>query len=272
MSEETLKVRIKYAKMGVLKYIGHLDLMRFFQKAVKRADLDIAYSQGFSPHQLMSFAAPLALGVTSEGEYFDAQFNSIISSDEFVRRFNEQMVDGIFVKDVILLPEGAKKAMSIVAASDYIISFRNNIDIEENLDIEDNVDVVDNANVVNDVEMERGDREPSPVSSKKAILAQVPHLLEKETIEVFRKTKKNEKVEDIKKGIYKLSVLDDKIYMYLATGSEYNLKPESVLEALCNEANMPFNKFDYQIHRLETYTKNEQGELVSLLETGTRIE
>ncbi len=59
MSEETYKVRIKYAKMGVLKYIGHLDLMRFFQKAVKRADLDIAYSQGFSPHQLMSFAAEL---------------------------------------------------------------------------------------------------------------------------------------------------------------------------------------------------------------------
>lgn len=260
MSEETLKVRIKYAKMGVLKYIGHLDLMRFFQKAVKRADLDIAYSQGFSPHQLMSFAAPLALGVTSEGEYFDAQFNSIISSDEFVRRFNEQMVDGIFVKDVILLPEGAKKAMSIVAASDYIISFRDNIDIE------DNIDNTDESVPLSDRSDDR------LLDYKKAIIAQVPHLLEKETIEVFRKTKKNEKVEDIKKGIYKLSVLDDKIYMYLATGSEYNLKPESVLEALCNEANVPFNKFDFQIHRLETYTKDEQGKLVSLLETGTRIE
>ena len=238
MSEETYKVRIKYAKMGVLKYIGHLDLMRFFQKAVKRADLDIAYSQGFSPHQLMSFAAPLALGVTSEGEYFDAQFNSLISSDEFVRRLNEQMVDGIFVKDVFLLPEGAKKAMSIVAASDYMITIRDETDD----------------------------------SMKQAILSQVPHLLDKESIEVFRKTKKNEKVEDIKKGIYKLSLSEDRIYMYLATGSEYNLKPESVLEALCNEAKVPYNKFDYQIHRLETYMKNDKGELVSLLETGTRIE
>ena len=254
MSEETYKVRIKYAKMGVLKYIGHLDLMRFFQKAVKRADLDIAYSQGYSPHQLMSFAAPLALGVTSEGEYFDAQFNSLIPSDEFVRRFNEQMVDGIFVKDVILLPEGAKKAMSIVAASDYIITFRDNTDNELN------------ANILSDIS------DDACFDHKEAILAQVPHLLEKETIEVFRKTKKSEKVEDIKKGIYKLSLSGDKIYMYLATGSEYNLKPESVLEALCNEANVPFNKFDFQIHRLETYTKNKQGELVSLLETGTRIE
>lgn len=235
MSEETYKIRIKYVKSGVLKYIGHLDLMRFFQKAFKRAGVDVAYSQGFSPHQLMSFAAPLALGVTSEGEYFDAEFNSLESSEELVRRLNEQMVDGVYVKDVILLPEKAKKAMSIVAASDYLISF-NNEDIKD------------------------------------AVLEKVPHLLEKETIEVFRKTKKNEKVEDIKKGIYKLELNGDKIYMFLATGSEYNLKPESVIEALCKEADVTYNRFDYQIHRVETYYKNANDKLVSLLETGTKIQ
>ncbi|MBQ8085875.1 MAG: DUF2344 domain-containing protein [Lachnospiraceae bacterium] len=254
MSEETYKIRIKYAKMGVLKYIGHLDLMRFFQKAVKRADFDIAYSQGYSPHQLMSFAAPLALGVTSEGEYFDAQFNSLIPSDEFVRKFNEQMVDGVYVKDVILLPEKAKKAMSIVAASDYVITFKS----EDDLDFTD--DNKTEKRKVSDI-----------ADKKKKILEVVPYLLEKETIEVFRKTKKNEKVEDIKKGIYKLEVRKDNIYMFLATGSEYNLKPESVLEALCNEAGVEYNKFDYHIHRIETYYKNEDNNLVSLLETGERI-
>lgn len=254
MSEETYKIRIKYAKTGVLKYIGHLDLMRFFQKAVKRADFDIAYSQGYSPHQLMSFAAPLALGVTSEGEYFDAQFNSLIPSDEFVRKFNEQMVDGVYVKDVILLPEKAKKAMSIVAASDYVITFKS----EDDLDFTD--DNKTEKRKVSDI-----------ADKKKKILEVVPYLLEKETIEVFRKTKKNEKVEDIKKGIYKLEVRKDNIYMFLATGSEYNLKPESVLEALCNEAGVEYNKFDYHIHRIETYYKNEDNNLVSLLETGERI-
>ena len=54
-----MKARIKFSKNGPIKFIGHLDVMRFFQKAVKRAGLDIAYSKGFSPHQLMSFAAPL---------------------------------------------------------------------------------------------------------------------------------------------------------------------------------------------------------------------
>lgn len=236
-----MKVRIKYTKSGHLKFIGHLDVMRYFQKAVKRAGLDIAYSKGFSPHQLMSFAAPLALGVTSEGEYFDAEFNSLVSSDEFVRRLNEQMVEGMAVNDVILLPDHAKNSMSIVAASDYRITI-----LDKNGD--------------------------ETFSDRKAKLLEASkHLLEKETIEILRKTKKNEKVEDIKKGIYKLFPAGDKIYMLLATGSEYNLKPEPVLEALCREAGCEYKKFDYQIHRIETYMKNEEGKLVSLLESGTRI-
>lgn len=240
-----MKVRIKYTKSGAMKFIGHLDVMRYFQKAVKRAGLDIAYSQGFSPHQLMSFAAPLALGVTSEGEYFEAEFNTLVSSEEFVRRFNEQMVDGMRVNDVVLLPDGAKKAMSIVAASDYIISIRDENDSKSKEEL---------------------------LETKSAVLKVCDTLLQNETIEVFRKTKKQEKVEDIKPGIFKLEVRGDQIYMLLATGSEYNLKPDSVIEALCKEAGIEYYKFDYQIHRIETYTKNEDGKLVSLLESGTRIQ
>lgn len=235
--KQTKKVRIKYTKSEQLKFIGHLDVMRYFQKAVKRAGFDIAYSHGFSPHQLMSFAAPLALGVTSEGEYFDAEFNSLITSDEFVQRFNEQMAAGMEVKDAILLADDAKKAMSLVAGSDYLITLHDSLTDEQ----------------------------------KQKILDYTPHLLEKESIEIFRKTKKSEKVEDIKNGIYELHVEEDKIYMFLATGSEYNLKPDSVIEALCKETEIVYNKFDYHIHRVETYMKNENDELVSLLESGTRI-
>lgn len=279
-----MKIRIKYTKSGNLKFIGHLDVMRYFQKAVKRAGLDIAYSQGFSPHQLMSFAAPLALGVTSEGEYFDAEFNSLVSSDEFVRRLNEQMVEGMAVNDIVLLPDNAKNSMSIVAASDYIITILNAVS--------------------SDV--------------KERMLSCIPHLLEKESIEILKKTKKSEKVEDIKPGILKLSVESDdsarvlsrdeslinieneksniasesesdkenflqnqhvedemkkdKLYMLLATGSNYNLKPELVLQAVCREIGYEYKRFDYQIHRLETYMKKEDGNLYSLLESGTRIE
>ena len=64
-----MRIRIKFRKYGVMRFIGHLDIMRYFQKAMRRANIDIAYSEGFSPHQIMSFAAPLGVGITSDGEY-----------------------------------------------------------------------------------------------------------------------------------------------------------------------------------------------------------
>ena len=54
-----------------MKFIGHLDVMRYFQKAMRRADIPIAFTKGFSPHMIMSFANPLGVGLTSDGEYFD---------------------------------------------------------------------------------------------------------------------------------------------------------------------------------------------------------
>ena len=68
-----MKVRVKFEKTGPMKYIGHLDMMRFFQKAIRRAGIDVAYSEGFSPHMIMSFAYPLGVGMTSSGEYFDLE-------------------------------------------------------------------------------------------------------------------------------------------------------------------------------------------------------
>ena len=70
-----LKIRIKFRKQGSMKFVGHLDMMRYFQKAMRRADVKIRYSEGFSPHQIMSFAAPLGVGITSNGEYLDIEAN-----------------------------------------------------------------------------------------------------------------------------------------------------------------------------------------------------
>ena len=63
-----MKIRIKFSKTGTMKFIGHLDIMRYFQKVMRRSEVNIAYSEGFSPHQKMSFAAPLGVGLTSVGD------------------------------------------------------------------------------------------------------------------------------------------------------------------------------------------------------------
>ena len=96
-----MKVRIKFSKQGPMKFIGHLDVMRFFQKVMRRAEVKIRYSEGFSPHQIMSFAAPLGVGLTSNGEYLDIEVTddetASPSSAVMVERLNAAMVEGIEV-------------------------------------------------------------------------------------------------------------------------------------------------------------------------------
>ena len=104
-----------------MKFIGHLDIMRYFQKAIRRAGIPIKFSEGFSPHMIMSFANPLGVGLTSDGEYFDIELREPIASKEAVRKLNEQMVEGMEVVSFVEIPDDKKcKGMSIVAGADYL--------------------------------------------------------------------------------------------------------------------------------------------------------
>ncbi len=107
-----------------MKFVGHLDIMRYFQKAMRRAEVDIAYSEGFSPHQKMSFAAPLGLGLTSEGEYMDIEVHQSKSSKEMVQALNEVMVDGIEILSFKKLSDSSQNAMASLVAADYRLTLR----------------------------------------------------------------------------------------------------------------------------------------------------
>ena len=92
-----MKARIKFRKYGCMRFIGHLDMMRYFQKVMRRAQIPIAFTGGYSPHMIMSFAQPLGVGVTSDGEYFDIELTEPIASECAVRQMNEVMAEGIDV-------------------------------------------------------------------------------------------------------------------------------------------------------------------------------
>ena len=118
-----LKARIKFRKYGCMKFIGHLDIMRFFQKVMRRADIPIAFTGGFSPHMIMSFANPLGVGVTSDGEYFDIELKESISSAKAVEQMNKTMVEGMEVVSFVEIPDDKKcSGMTIVAAAEYEVS------------------------------------------------------------------------------------------------------------------------------------------------------
>ncbi len=126
-----MNVRVRFAKYGAVKFIGHLDVLRYFQKAVRRSGLKIAYSQGFHPHQIMSFASPLGVGITSEGEYMDMELTAEYTPQEIVDALNTAMVEGFTVLSAHILPDpenGRRRetAMSLVTAADYLVTVKEN--------------------------------------------------------------------------------------------------------------------------------------------------
>lgn len=219
-----MKARIKFAKTGAMKFIGHLDIMRYFQKAIRRADIDIAYTEGYSPHMIMSFAAPIGVGVESIGEYFDIELKSADSSEEMMRRLNNAMVEGMEIKSIVQVPDGkASKAMSLVAAADYSLKLREGYEPE-------------------------GDWKEK-----------YEQFMKQDQIQVVKKTKKSEQEMDIRPMIYDYKVEDDAIFLKVATGSSMNLKPDLVIEAFYRYLNMEWNPLAVCVTRLEVYAETEDG-------------
>ena len=98
---------------------------RFPESNPQGRDIPIAFSGGFSPHMIMSFAAPLGVGVTSSGEYFDMELTEKMPSALMEERLNQTMAEGMKVLSVREIPDGkASACMSLVAAADYLVSFR----------------------------------------------------------------------------------------------------------------------------------------------------
>lgn len=227
-----MKVRIKFSKNGPIKFIGHLDVMRYFQKAIRRAEIDVAYSKGFSPHQIMSFAQPLGVGVESDGEYVDVELNSAESSLDIKNKLNAVMNEGIKVESVKRLSEGTMNAMASVAASGYCISIKEGYDFGNDF------------------------------------YGQCVALGEKEHIYIVKKTKKNEIEMDLKPAIYDMKLSENGLVMLVDSSSSGNIKPNLILEEVCKINNLDYNPLGFAIKRLDMYTRNSEGTLISMDEVG----
>jgi radical SAM-linked protein len=96
------KINFVFSKKGQMKYISHLDLMRLFMRALRRADLPIKITEGFSPHPKLSIKRALKLGLESDNEEATIILKEIIGPEEFKERLQRQLPEGIFIKDVFL--------------------------------------------------------------------------------------------------------------------------------------------------------------------------
>ena len=235
--------RVRFSKHGALKYIGHLDVMRYFQKVLRRAEVDVAYTNGFSPHEITTFAQPLGVGVESDGEYMDIKMNSYISCEELRDRINSHSVPEIQALSVKLLPEKSGNAMASVAAAEYYIDFKP-ARVPAVL-----TEVINDPVKINDM-----------INS---FLSQNEIILEKEGKAGLRQI-------DIKDRIFEFGWDENEkcLHAIVDASSGYNIKPQALIELFLQYINGTLMENSLMIYRADTYTRDSEGNLISMDSVG----
>jgi radical SAM-linked protein len=218
-----------------MKFISHLELISVIERAFRRADIPLKFSQGFNPHPKISFAAPLSVGVSSEGEYLTVEIQDQIDIDDFKNKVNIELPKGIeFIKCKYIDPK-SKALMSIVEDATYIVKCVTK-------------EFYDSGEI---------DRIIEAFLDKKEIL--------------YKKIgkRKKEKIINIRNYIKSIIVLakeDNEIILKLtvSTGSQGNLKPEVLVNKLVELEKIKIDLDKLKIHRLDIFSSKENKSMVPI--------
>ena len=126
-----MRIRITFVKQGALRYTGHLDLHKLWERAARRAQLPLAYSQGFHPQPKMNMAAALPLGFSSRCEVIDIKLEQDIPLDDLPTRLNETLPSGLQVVEVQQVEERAPALQTQVTAAEYEVTLREAVNPRE---------------------------------------------------------------------------------------------------------------------------------------------
>jgi len=125
------RLRIKFSRGDEIKFISHLDLMRCWERALRRAAVPLAYSEGFTPHPRISLAAPLALGITSEAELMDIGLSRWVSPHWFTQGVSRQLPAGIQILGVVPVALTLPSLQAAVRLAEYRVEVEPEIDREQ---------------------------------------------------------------------------------------------------------------------------------------------
>ena len=228
-------IRIRFTRGEEVKFISHLDLMKSFERAIRRSGLPIAYSQGFNPHPQMVFGLPLSVGVTSESEYADFELAQEVKPEQFMEALNGSLPNAIRII-------GAKEKyiktniMASISGADYALDIFMN-----------------------------------EVFSLEAAAKKLEMLMEKDSIKVLKEGKGAAKEIDIRSLILdaKLEIIERVPFGYeefksaftvftrFKAGSAANLRPELFIKALVEQAELPV--VTSRLHRKALYVEKNGG-------------
>ncbi len=228
---------LKFSKKGEIRYISHLDLLRVFQRAFRRTDIRLRYSNGFNPHPKIGFALPLSLGYESTGEYVEFETETEDTPESMMNQLNRQMPDGLQALDCRQLRETGKSSpAAAVAFASYTARFR-------------------------------GDG----AAMGSAIEPKIASFLKQETImnTKYSKKKKKDVETNIRPLIHSITTAGEQDFLIstmLQSGSNASLNPEILLKQLCMYCNVSFQDYEWLITRKEIYFQNQKNSLVPLSE------
>lgn len=186
------KYRLQFAKTGEAQFISQLDLVRLFSRALRRARLPIAYSEGFNPHPKMSIGQPLPVGTTSDCEYLEMEFAQEVEPQHIVDALGAALPEGIRAVACVPLDERLAR-LSDVTEAEYVVTLADGVLSQPQID---------------------------------AFLARTDIVVDKRTKSGVKPTDIRPLI------VWLRADTGGVLYMRLRAGGQGNLKPATVLDAL----------------------------------------
>ncbi len=194
--------RIKFAKREGVRYISHLQLMNTIRRIARRAQLPVAFSEGFNPHIKIAMGPPLAVGLVSEGEYLDLELVEEMEIDELLSALNNSSPDAICFLQAKIIPEGIKSLSALVDTAVYLLYLEFSSEITKNKEQQ-----------------------------------MLDEFISEESIKIIRhRRRKKDREIDLKPRIYGAELSAPGIWRFsVMTGSRGNVRPEEIGRALSDK-------------------------------------
>jgi radical SAM-linked protein len=222
------RLQIEFAKEGLSRFISHLELMKTWERSLRRAAVPLAFTAGYNPHPKMSFALPLAVGCEGLRDYLEIVVEAGVDPESMMEALSRSLPEGLRVFSVTLLPDSDPPLMAQVEGASYLVrSLLSCLITEEELR-----EAID------------------------GFLALAEAVVTKEG-------KQGPKPQDVRSGVFNLQAelkgLQVEFKMVLKAGSQGNVRPEDVVKALQQHAGLPLTKEGLQIKRCDLLAKGPEG-------------
>ena len=221
-----MRMLIRFGKKARLRFISHLDLQRFFQRALNRTDLPIAFSQGFNPHPVMSFGSALAMGWTSEYEIVDVKLAVPIGRGRAEAAMRAALPEDLPILQVKMIDDRHPAPMAQVRAADYRVTFEDQ-------------------------------------AAREAVFTAIPGFLAEETVMALRKTKSGEKSVNIRPLAIQIHTEGEALLPRLMLTEKDTLKPDLLVRTLAEMGGIEAP--EARIHRLCLLGEDKDGKLTELM-------